>query len=262
MAERRVGSWARHDLAEPDISVSISRAIGYSGTAGSRSPRGKRMSQKGNGVQVHRVVYLVDPEPGGRDDLSTRLRELGYRVQPFASGAALLAGVRPQGPCCAVVDACLSGESPVRSFEQLAAAHRELPVVFVAAHGDLATAVDLMRRGAVDFLALPGDAALLRAAVERALARSAALIAERDRRAAASLRLARLTPRERQVLELLWAGQRNREIAVRLDSREATIKVHRSRLMRKLEARSLTEVVRLGLLVQSPARDQPDAAVT
>lgn len=208
------------------------------------------------------LVYVVDNDGTGRDDLSSSLNGLECRVERLASGAALLAAAVSATPACAVLESCLPGESAAEIFERLATERPDLPVIFVAAHCDLATAVSMMRRGAVDFLTRPIDAALLRAAVERALARSASVIAERALRTAASLRLERLTPRERQVLELVWAGQRNREIAARLASREATIKVHRSRLMRKLEAHSLVDVLRLGLLVQSPARVQPHAAIS
>jgi FixJ family two-component response regulator len=212
-------------------------------------------------MPFRRAIYLVDNDATWHDGLSWSLNGFECRVERLASGAALLAAAVSAKPACAILDVCLPGESAVEILERLATERPDLPVIFVAAHCDLATAVSMMRRGAVDFLTRPIDAALLRAAVERALARSESVIAERDRRAAALRLLARLTPRERQVLELVWAGQRNREIAAHLASREATVKVHRSRLMRKLEAHSLVDVVRLGLLVQSAARDRPHATV-
>jgi FixJ family two-component response regulator len=208
------------------------------------------------------LIYVVDGEAASRNDLSLHLRRLGCRAQALPSGAALLASVAHRGCACAVLDVNLpGGEVAAEIFERLRSDHPGLPVIFVAAHCDLAVAVDLMRRGAIDFLTRPVDASLLRDAVARALARSETLFAARARGADAARRPAGRPPRPRQVLELVWTGRRNREIAVQLASREATIKVHRSRLMRKLEASSLVDVIRMAQLFDGCTTVPPRAAL-
>jgi FixJ family two-component response regulator len=144
-----------------------------------------------------------------------------------------------------VLDLAMPGVNGMELQRELAARGSILPVVFLTGHGDVPTSVQAMKRGAADFLTKPVDENDLLAAIRTALEKGSALRRERDELAEVKRRIATLTPREREVLEHIVAGKRNKQVAGELGTVEKTVKVHRARVMGKMQAKSLAELVRL-----------------
>lgn len=191
------------------------------------------------------TVFLVDDDASVRKALGRLLRSAGYVVRTFGSAEAFLEADRTvQGSACVLLDVRMPGLHGQAVHQLIRASDPTLPVVFVTGHGDITMGVEAMKAGAVDFLPKPVSADRLFAVVEQALAR-----AERERRLHTRTRrirqrLATLTPREREVLDLVVRGRLNKEIASALGIVEQTVKVHRARLMRKMHAPSLADLVR------------------
>lgn len=201
------------------------------------------------------TVFLVDDDPSVRRALSRLIKSAGYQVRAFASAREFL-DIRPQpdGPVCLVLDVRMPGISGLELQIELEKINPAVPIVFITGHGDIPTSVRAMKAGAVDFLAKPVKDADLLKAIEQALKR-----ATRDAAVFAELgdirqRLETLTPREREVLEHVVSGQLNKQIAYDLGTVEKTIKVHRARIMEKMQARSLAELVRLAEKIGIPAK--------
>ena len=184
------------------------------------------------------TVFVIDDDPSVRRALERQLRTAGFRVETFDSAQDYLARAPQAAVACIVTDVRMPGMSGLDLQGSLAQAGRALPMVFITGHGDIPTTVRAMKGGAVDFLPKPFAEAEILAAVAAALERS---------REAASLRARyeALTVRERDVLALVVAGLLNKVIADRLGIQEATIKVHRGRVMEKMGAASLADLVRM-----------------
>jgi len=191
------------------------------------------------------TVFVVDDELSVRQSLSRLLRATGLNVTTFDTAQAFLESYDPRAPGCLVLDLTMPGLTGLELQEALAARGSLLPIIFLTGHGDLPSGVKAMKRGAVDFLGKPVDGAELIEAVRSGI--------EKDRiarRADAELteirrRLATLTPREYEVLCHVVSGKLNKQIAADLGTVEKTIKVHRSRVMEKVKAASLAELVRM-----------------
>lgn len=198
------------------------------------------------------TVCVVDDDPRLRAVLSQMLKEAGYRVESFASGEALLNAVdRISGKACLIADVRLPGYSGFELLARLASNGNPLPAIIITGYGDIAMAVGAMKAGAVDFLQKPVRGGELLGAVDRALrhvAKPSEQVAWSD---AAAMRIAGLTCREREVMEQVVGGHANKEIAARLGISRRTVETHRATVMRKLEARSLSELVRLVLAARS-----------
>lgn len=190
------------------------------------------------------VVHVVDDDDAFRRVLQGFLRSAGLEVHAFRSPADYLRGVATE-PACLVLDLEMPGMTGLALQEALERAGRRVPVVFLSGTADVRSSVQAMRAGAVDFLEKPIDGAQLLEAVERAVARGAAERAEEAERRAARDRLDRLTPREREVCDLVAQGLLNKQIGARLGTAEHTVKVHRGRAMEKLGVGSVPELVRL-----------------
>lgn len=192
------------------------------------------------------TVFVIDDDPSMRRALERKLAGAGYRVEPFASAQDYLdRAPPPAGAACIVSDVRMPGLSGLDLQATLARAGRDLPIVFISGHGDVATAAHAMKAGAVDFLTKPFTRAELLAAVAEALARGRAIDAERKERAALQRRYETLTPREREVFGLVAAGLLNKVIGDCLGAAEATVKIHRGRVMEKMNAESVAELVRM-----------------
>ncbi|MDB4951327.1 MAG: DNA-binding response regulator [Gemmatimonadetes bacterium] len=191
------------------------------------------------------VVYVVDDDASVREALSSLIRSEGLHVETFASAEGFRAHPRADAPACLVLDVQLPGSSGMDLPGELSASEAPIPIIFITGHGTIPMGVRAMKEGAVEFLTKPfGDAELI-GAVRQALQRDRAARGERAELAEVRQRWERLTPRERQVLALVVAGRMNKQIASELGAAEQTIKVHRGRVMRKLEARSVPDLVRL-----------------
>ena len=195
--------------------------------------------------QMTAVVFIVDDDPSMRAALEDLVGSVGLTVRAFASPQEFLASERPDAPGCLVLDVRLPGMSGLTFQKELARVGVDLPVIFITGHGDIPMSVRAMKAGAAEFLTKPfHDQDLLDAihtGVERdrERRREAVLVAELQER------YATLTERERQIMTLVVIGRANKQIAGELDLSEMTVKVHRGQVMRKMQAGSLPELVRM-----------------
>lgn len=191
------------------------------------------------------MVLVVDDDASVRKSLSRVISEAGYRVQTYASSREFLARVSEPGPSCLVLDVRMPGITGLELQETLAGAVHEIPIVFITGHGDILMSVKAMKAGAVDFLTKPFARKDLLDAIARAVAKDARDLGTEARDDEIRGRVKLLTPRERQVFALVVTGMLNKQIASQLGVGEKTVKVHRARVMEKMQAGSLAALVRL-----------------
>jgi len=194
---------------------------------------------------VKPAVFLVDDDASVLKGLRRLLASAGLKVVAFESPQDFLAGLDREASGCVVLDHSMPGLTGLELQQALAARGSALPVIFLTGKGDIPTSVRAMKGGAADFLTKPVDGEVLLAAVRGALERDRSQRREREERAGIERRVATLTAREREVLRHVVAGLLNKQIAARLGTVEKTVKVHRARVMEKMQARSLAELVRL-----------------
>lgn len=192
------------------------------------------------------LVFVVDDEPEVRRSLTRLLASAGIRSESFDSGGAFLQRAYYDGPACLVLDLRLPGMSGLEIQDHLRDRGNQVPIVFISGHGDVTASVRALKRGAVDFLTKPFNDAELLGAVESAVVADQAARVGRAEMAALRERYESLTPRERQVAELVAEGLLNKQIAAQLGTSEKTIKVQRAQVMAKMEAKSLADLVRMG----------------
>ena len=191
------------------------------------------------------LVFVVDDDASVRKSLVRLIKAAGYEAEAFGSVGDFLARRPYDGPCCLVLDVRMPGRTGLDLQEALRAAGQRLSIVFITGYRDVPTSVKAMKGGAVDFLTKPVDEGTLLGAIEQAVARTLA-----DRRRQARLReiqsrIATLTPREAAVFALVVTGMLNKQIGSELGIGEKTVKVHRARVMEKMQAGSLAELVQL-----------------
>jgi FixJ family two-component response regulator len=206
------------------------------------------------------TVHVVDDDAGLRKALGRILEAAGYRVRTYASAGDFLLAERCQGgPACLVLDVQMPGPSGLDLQTALARQAAPLPVVFLTGHGDIPMTVRALKAGAVDFLTKPVEGKALLAAVDAALAQDASGRTEREERRALQARYEALSPREREVFALVVTGRLNKQIAGEIGAAERTVKAHRARVMEKMQAGSVADLVRmsqrLGPSAGQPARD-------
>jgi FixJ family two-component response regulator/signal transduction histidine kinase len=213
-------------------------------------------------IRAGGTVFVIDDDPAMRRALERQLAGAGYHVESLASAQDYLERVPRTGTACIVSDVRMPGLSGLDLQATLARAGRDLPIVFISGHGDVATTAHAMKAGAVHFLAKPFARGELLAAVAEALARGRAMAAERNERATLQGRYDALTPREREVFGLVAAGLLNKRIADRLGAAEKTVKIHRGRVMAKMQAASVADLVRMAgrLGLESAAARAPEDA--
>ena len=190
-------------------------------------------------------VFVVDDNPSVRKSLARVLAAVGYTVEAFASAREFLARPPHPGPCCLVLDVRMPGLSGIQLQEMLAATGRRLSIVFVTGHADVPTSVRAMKAGAVDLLTKPVDAQDLIVAIQRAVTRDELDLVAEARRTEIQRRVSLLTARETEVFALVVTGMLNKQIGAALGIGEKTVKVHRARVMEKMRAGSVAELVRL-----------------
>jgi len=191
------------------------------------------------------TVHIVDDDCGVLRAMARLLRTAGYDCRTFASPLQFLDEYDPSGPGCIVLDVAMGELDGLRLQAALRDRGVEQSVIFVTGKGDIPMSVQAMRAGAIDFLTKPVDGEALLAAIERARDEDAEKQQRHDVRASIEANLAKLTPREREVLTHVIAGRLNKQIASDLGTVEKTIKVHRGRVMQKLAAGSVVDLVRL-----------------
>jgi two-component system response regulator FixJ len=193
------------------------------------------------------TVFVVDDDPDVRDSLSLLLEASGYAVQSFDSALALLQSAAPNTPGCLIVDVRMPNMSGLELQQNLVTRNSPLAVVVMTGHGDIPLAVQAMKAGAVDFLEKPLDESALLDSVARALRSASQATHDAEATQMTEQRMALLTEREKQVLDLIVAGKANKVIAYELSISPRTVEIHRSRVMTKMNARNLAELVRMVL---------------
>jgi len=191
------------------------------------------------------TVFLVDDDIDIRDALKLLLQSMRLRVQTFASASEFLTSYDPEWPGCLLLDVYLPGMSGLRLQDELIAHGIDLPIIFLTGHSDLAVAVEAMKKGAYDFLEKPVRDQVLIDQVNAALAEDDCRRRRRRRIAIVQQKLGLLTAREQEVLDLLWAGKTTRALAESLGVSQKTVQVHRSQILKKVNARSLLELITL-----------------
>jgi RNA polymerase sigma factor (sigma-70 family) len=196
---------------------------------------------------AEQTIFIVDDDVAIRDALALLLGLKGYRTSIYSSAEDFLAAYRKDWRGCIVLDIKMGGMSGLDLQARLNEQGCELPIVVITGHGDASSARTALKSGAVDFLEKPLDDQQLVSAVATALERDAKRRAERMMGDETTSRLSRLTPRERQVMDLAAAGRHNREIGETLGISPRTVEVYKARLMEKLQARNLSELIRFAL---------------
>ena len=191
------------------------------------------------------VIFVVDDDPSVRKSLTRVMTSAGYTVEAFQSARDFLAREPLAGPCCVVLDVRMPGLTGLDLQETLATSGHRMPIVFITGHGDISMSVKAMKGGAVDFITKPFDVENLLEAVHRAVAKDVKDLSAEGRTAEVLERVKLLTPRETEVFALVVTGMLNKQIAGTLDIAEKTVKVHRARVMEKMRAGSVAELVRL-----------------
>jgi len=191
------------------------------------------------------LVLVVDDDPSVRKSLTRLLASADYTVEAFASAQEFLAREPHPGPCCLVLDVRMPGLTGIQLQELLAATGRRMSIVFVTGHADVPTSVKAMKAGAVDLLTKPVDVEDLIAAIHRAVTRDEHDRASEARLAEVRRRVGMLTAREVEVFARVVTGMLNKQIGAALGIGEKTVKVHRARVMEKMRAGSVAELVRL-----------------
>jgi len=197
------------------------------------------------------LIYVVDDDEGVRDSLSILIESAGYQVESFESAGAALDRCRARPPACVLTDVRMPAMDGLEFQAKLIKDRIDVPVILMTAHGDVPLAVKAMKVGASDFIEKPFSDAAILASISDAVGRNRSRHHEKESTAAAELlaRLHSLTARERDVLHLLVVGEPNKMIAYRLAISPRTVEIHRARVMEKMRAKSLPELVRIALQV-------------
>lgn len=193
------------------------------------------------------IVFVVDDDAAVCDSLRFLIESVGLQVRTFSSADEFLAAYTPDQPGCLVLDIRMPGMSGLELQEQLAKRGYTLPVIIITAHGDVPSAVRAMHAGAVDFMSKPFNDQSLLDRVHQALAKDAQTRRDAAVRAAIAAKVALLTPREREVMDLVVSGMSNKGIAAQLQLSAKTVETHRARVMEKMEAGSVAELVHMAL---------------
>lgn len=191
------------------------------------------------------IVYVVDDDASIRDAVRKLLASVGLRSETFGTTQEFLQSKRPEAPACMVLDVRLPDVSGLEFQRELASAGIEIPIIFITGHGDIPMSVRAMKAGAVEFLTKPFRGQELLDAVQEAIAKARITWSTRAQMAELNARYSSLTAREKEVMGLVVAGLLNKQIAAELGASELTIKTHRGRVMDKMKADSVADLVRM-----------------
>jgi FixJ family two-component response regulator len=191
------------------------------------------------------IVFVVDDDASVRDAVQRLIASVGLRVQTFGSTREFLSSKRPEAPACLVLDVRLPDVSGLELQRDLAAANFHIPIIFITGHADVPMTVRAMKAGAVEFLTKPFRGQELIDAIQEAIAKDRVAWSARAQMAELRSRYDSLTPREKEVLTLVASGLLNKQIGAELGTSELTVKTHRGRVMEKMGAESLADLVRM-----------------
>jgi len=200
------------------------------------------------------IVFVIDEDRMIREGMQSLIRSVGLRVEMFASAQDFLDAKRPDAPACLVLDVRMPGLSGLDLQLKLRDGGIPVPIIFITGHGDIPMSVRAMKEGAHEFLTKPVRGQDLLDAVQKAIAADRTLREERKDADEIRVRFDSLTPREKEVLELVVAGLLNKQIADQLRMSELTVKTHRAHVMEKTRAESLAHLVRMSEKLKSAAR--------
>ena len=200
------------------------------------------------------IVYVVDDDEAVRSALTDLLESVGLCFETFPSGRDFLQAQRADIPSCLILDVRLPGTSGLDFQRELSDMNIEIPIIFITGHGDIPMTVQAMKAGAVDFLTKPFRDQELLDAIHKAVDRDRKRRQQRSEVAQLRERYQALTPREREVMALVIQGLLNKQIAAELGTSETTVKIHRGQVMRKMQAESLPDLVRMAEKICIPSQ--------
>ena len=211
---------------------------------------------RSNHINLPPAVYIIDDDPAVQQALRMSFRSAGYRAEVFGSAAQFLAAFNDHMAGCIVLDVRMPGMSGLELQDALNERHSILPVIFMTGHGDVPMAVSAMQAGAVDFVQKPFNDQELIDRVEQAMGRDARNRSVLTEKHEIRKRLDSLTPREREIMDMVVNGKANKVIAGDLQLSQRTVEIHRARVMEKMLATSLAHLVRMVIAVDESSDDQ------